>query len=150
MANYGYTLWRYPARSLIQLYHVVRRLLRPTFVVDILITRHGPGIGPVRQAKLCDHKTHMRCSLRRFLVPIGTVNRNCRSYFSRQTMTLQALSDDQRKAVRRYYCITHRKTHDQRAVTPWFEQTYHRTKQPTPRVEDPPQRIRLPRSAEKK
>jgi hypothetical protein len=39
-------------------------------------------------------------------------------------MTRQALSDEQRKAVRRYFYITHRKAHDQRAVMSWFQRTY--------------------------
>jgi hypothetical protein len=39
-------------------------------------------------------------------------------------MTRQALTDEQRKAIRKYYYITRRKAHDQRAVISWFERTY--------------------------
>jgi hypothetical protein len=42
-------------------------------------------------------------------------------------MTRQALSDEQRKAVHRYFYITHCKTHGQRAVMSWFQHTYDRS-----------------------
>ncbi len=41
-------------------------------------------------------------------------------------MTRQALSDDQRKAVCRYYYVTHRRALDQCAVMSWFERAYER------------------------
>jgi hypothetical protein len=42
-------------------------------------------------------------------------------------MTRQALSDKQRKAIRKYYYITYCKAHNQRAVISWFEPTYEQS-----------------------
>ncbi len=39
-------------------------------------------------------------------------------------MARQALTDEQHKAIRTYYYVTHRRSHDQRAVMPWFTRTF--------------------------
>jgi hypothetical protein len=39
-------------------------------------------------------------------------------------MARQALTYEQRKAIRTYYYVTHRRSHDQRSVISWFTRTF--------------------------
>ncbi len=59
-------------------------------------------------------------------------------------MARQALTDEQGKAIRTYYYVTYRRSHDQRSVMSWLTRTFPTAIKPAKSIEDSQSEVFLP------